>query len=194
MAAQKHRHPLKSSPGLLAYVFGSKLPVSPRCGTRVWDLRDAAFCEDDTPGPGGCSERCVGTLEQRACSPWMNAALSASPIVGRYPMDPRSAHVVRPPSRLPQRVTPGFFAGQRIGNRAITSLEEQDRLTDPMHYNGATDRCEPIVGARRSTDLPRHLRALESSDRADFYTSRFERSRTKSSCSTLARTTFAFDG
>src|SRR5208337_1556389 len=33
---------------------------------RVWDLRDAAFCEDDTPGPGGCSERCVGTVEQRA--------------------------------------------------------------------------------------------------------------------------------
>ena len=39
--------------------------LADRC-TRVWDLRDAAFCEDDTPGPGGCSERCVGTLEQRA--------------------------------------------------------------------------------------------------------------------------------
>jgi hypothetical protein len=33
---------------------------------RVWDLRDARFCEDDTPGPGGRSERCVGTLEQWA--------------------------------------------------------------------------------------------------------------------------------
>jgi hypothetical protein len=31
--------------------------LADRC-TRVWDLRDAAFCEDDTPGPGGCS----GTL------------------------------------------------------------------------------------------------------------------------------------
>ena len=39
--------------------------LADRC-TRVWDLRDAAFCEDDTPGPGGGSERCVGTLEQRA--------------------------------------------------------------------------------------------------------------------------------
>ena len=26
----------------------------------------AAFCQDDTPGPGSRSERCVGTLEQRA--------------------------------------------------------------------------------------------------------------------------------
>ena len=39
--------------------------MADRC-TRVWDLRDAALCEDDTPGPGGCSERGVGTLEQRA--------------------------------------------------------------------------------------------------------------------------------
>ena len=39
--------------------------LADRC-TRVWDLCDAAFCEDDTPGSGGCSERCVGTLEQRA--------------------------------------------------------------------------------------------------------------------------------
>ena len=39
--------------------------LADRC-TRVWDLRDAALCEDDTPGPGGCSERGVGTLEQRA--------------------------------------------------------------------------------------------------------------------------------
>ena len=30
-----------------------------RCA-RVWDLRDAAFCEDDTPRPGGGAERYVG--------------------------------------------------------------------------------------------------------------------------------------
>jgi hypothetical protein len=32
----------------------------------VRDLRDAAFCEDDTPRPGGGAERCIGALEQRA--------------------------------------------------------------------------------------------------------------------------------
>ena len=30
------------------------------------DLRDAAFCEDDTPRPGGGAQRYVGALEQRA--------------------------------------------------------------------------------------------------------------------------------
>ena len=34
--------------------------------TRVRHLRDAAVCEDDTPGSRCCSERCVGTVEQRA--------------------------------------------------------------------------------------------------------------------------------
>jgi hypothetical protein len=33
---------------------------------RVRDLRDVAFCEDDTPRPGGGAERCIGALEQRA--------------------------------------------------------------------------------------------------------------------------------
>ena len=39
--------------------------LADRCA-RVWDLRDAAFCEDDTPRPGGGAERYVGALEQRA--------------------------------------------------------------------------------------------------------------------------------
>ena len=39
--------------------------LADRCA-RVWDLRDAAFCEDDTPRPGGGAERHVGALEQRA--------------------------------------------------------------------------------------------------------------------------------
>ena len=39
--------------------------MADRCA-RVWDLRDAAFCEDDTPRPGGGAERYVGALEQRA--------------------------------------------------------------------------------------------------------------------------------
>jgi len=39
--------------------------LADRCA-RVWDLRNAAFCEDDTPRPGGGAERHVGALEQRA--------------------------------------------------------------------------------------------------------------------------------
>ena len=39
--------------------------LADRCA-RVWDLRDAAFCEDDTLRPGGSAERCIGALEQRA--------------------------------------------------------------------------------------------------------------------------------
>jgi hypothetical protein len=39
--------------------------LADRCA-RVWDLRDAAFCEDNTPRPGGGAERYVGALEQRA--------------------------------------------------------------------------------------------------------------------------------
>jgi hypothetical protein len=33
--------------------------LADRCA-RVWDLRDAAFCEDDTPRPGGGAQRYVG--------------------------------------------------------------------------------------------------------------------------------------
>jgi antirestriction protein ArdC len=39
--------------------------LADRCA-RVWHLRDAAFCEDDTPRPGGGAERYVRALEQWA--------------------------------------------------------------------------------------------------------------------------------
>ena len=38
--------------------------MADRCA-RVWDLREQRFCEDNTPGPGGGAERCVGAPEQR---------------------------------------------------------------------------------------------------------------------------------
>src|SRR6202034_3511340 len=39
--------------------------LADRCA-RVWDLRDAAFREDDTPRPGRGAQRYVVALEQRA--------------------------------------------------------------------------------------------------------------------------------
>jgi molybdopterin-dependent oxidoreductase alpha subunit len=50
-------------------------------------------------------------------------------------------------------------------------LEEQGRLTEPMRYNRATDHYEPISWKEAFVMIGAHLRALESPDRADFYTS-----------------------
>src|SRR6202012_1622153 len=50
-------------------------------------------------------------------------------------------------------------------------LEEQGRLTEPMRYNGATDHYEPIGWDDAFAMVGAHLRALDSPDRADFYTS-----------------------
>jgi molybdopterin-dependent oxidoreductase alpha subunit len=73
-----------------------------------------------------------------------------------------------------RRVTPEFFAAYAVSELERQSdywLEEQGRLTDPMRYNGVTDHYEPISWDDAFALIGTHLRALESPDRADFYTS-----------------------
>ena len=71
-------------------------------------------------------------------------------------------------------MTPEFFAACTVSELAQQSdywLEEQGRLTEPMRYNGATDRYEPIGWEDAFAMIGAQLRALESPGRADFYTS-----------------------
>jgi anaerobic selenocysteine-containing dehydrogenase len=71
-------------------------------------------------------------------------------------------------------VTPEFFAAYTVSELERQSdywLEEQGRLTEPMRYNSATDHYEPTSWDDAFAIIGAHLRALESPDRADFYTS-----------------------
>jgi molybdopterin-dependent oxidoreductase alpha subunit len=73
-----------------------------------------------------------------------------------------------------RRVTPEFFAAYSVSELQQQSdywLEEQGRLTEPMRYNRATDHYEPLNWEDAFAMIGAHLRALESPDRADFYTS-----------------------
>jgi formate dehydrogenase major subunit len=73
-----------------------------------------------------------------------------------------------------RKVTREFFAAYSVSQLDQQSdywLEEQGRLTEPMRYNGATDHYEPISWDDAFDLIGTHLRALESPDRADFYTS-----------------------
>jgi molybdopterin-dependent oxidoreductase alpha subunit len=73
-----------------------------------------------------------------------------------------------------RRVTREFFAAYSVSELSRQSdywLEEQGRLTEPMRYNSATDHYEPISWQDAFATIGAHLRALESPDRADFYTS-----------------------
>ena len=79
------------------------------------------------------------------------------------------------PSNSPKRrVTREFFAAYTVSELEQQSdywLEEQGRLTAPMRYNSATDHYEPISWEEAFAIIGARLRALESPDRADFYTS-----------------------
>src|SRR5271170_1627351 len=73
-----------------------------------------------------------------------------------------------------RKVTPEFFAAYTVSELERQSdywLEEQGRLTEPMRYNSATDHYEPTSWDDAFAMIGVHLRALESPDRADFYTS-----------------------
>src|SRR5580693_7382845 len=73
-----------------------------------------------------------------------------------------------------RKVTPEFFAAYTVSELERESdywLEEQGRLTEPMRYNRTTDRYEPIRWDDAFAMIGAELRALESPDRADFYTS-----------------------
>ena len=73
-----------------------------------------------------------------------------------------------------RKVTPEFFAAYTVSELERQSdywLEEQGRLTEPMRYNRATDRYEPISWEDAFAMIGAELHALENPDRADFYTS-----------------------
>lgn len=50
-------------------------------------------------------------------------------------------------------------------------LENQGRLTEPMVYNGKSDRYEPISWDEAFALIGRHLKSLKSPNKASFYTS-----------------------
>jgi len=73
-----------------------------------------------------------------------------------------------------RRVTRDFFAAHTVRELEQHSdywLEEQGRLTEPMRYDAASDHYLPIAWEEAFALVGRELRALESPDQAEFYTS-----------------------
>lgn len=73
-----------------------------------------------------------------------------------------------------RRVDPAFFARHSVSSLREQSdywLEYQGRLTEPMRYDPATDRYQPIAWDDAFALVAQHLNALESPDQAEFYTS-----------------------
>ncbi len=73
-----------------------------------------------------------------------------------------------------KRVTADFFDVYTVGYlRGQTGhwLENQGRLTEPMRYNRANDRYEPVSWDDAFNLIGQHLRQLDSPDQALFYTS-----------------------
>ena len=73
-----------------------------------------------------------------------------------------------------RKVTREFFAAYTVSELAEHSdywLEEQGRLLEPMRYDSATDHYVPIGWEEAFAKIAAHLNALDSPDKADFYTS-----------------------
>ena len=73
-----------------------------------------------------------------------------------------------------RRVDPAFFARHSVSSLREQSdywLEYQGRLTEPMRYDPATDRYQPIAWDDAFALIAQHLNALESPHQAEFYTS-----------------------
>jgi anaerobic selenocysteine-containing dehydrogenase len=73
-----------------------------------------------------------------------------------------------------RRVTREFFAAHAVSEleqRSDYWLEEQGRLTEPMRYDAASDHYMPVAWEEAFALIGRELRALESPDHAEFYTS-----------------------
>ena len=73
-----------------------------------------------------------------------------------------------------RRVTSDFFAAHTVRELEQHSdywLEEQGRLTEPMRYDAASDHYVPVGWEEAFALIGRELRALESPDQAEFYTS-----------------------
>lgn len=73
-----------------------------------------------------------------------------------------------------KRVTREFFAAHAVSELMAWSdfaLENEGRLTEPMAYNAATDRYEPVSWNDAFALISQNLRGLSSPDQASFYTS-----------------------
>ncbi|WP_336365486.1 FdhF/YdeP family oxidoreductase [Marinobacter sp. C2H3] len=73
-----------------------------------------------------------------------------------------------------RRVDRDFFARYTVRELSQFSdhwLEYQGRLTEPMRYDAATDRYQPISWDDAFALVAEHLNGLESPDQAEFYTS-----------------------
>ena len=73
-----------------------------------------------------------------------------------------------------KRTDPDFFAKHTVTELMSWSdfaLEDQGRLTHPMAYNPATDKYEPVSWDTVFQAIAKHLRGMNSPNRASFYTS-----------------------
>lgn len=73
-----------------------------------------------------------------------------------------------------RRVDAAFFAKHSVTSLLQQSdywLEYQGRLTEPMAYDPASDRYQPIRWADAYALIAKHLNGLSSPDQAEFYTS-----------------------
>jgi formate dehydrogenase major subunit len=73
-----------------------------------------------------------------------------------------------------RRVTTEFFANHTVRELEKHSdywLEEQGRLTEPMRYDSSSDHYVPITWKEAFALIGRELRAMESANQAEFYTS-----------------------
>ena len=73
-----------------------------------------------------------------------------------------------------KRTTPDFFADHTVSELRGWSdydLEHQGRLTHPLRYDPAQDRYLPVAWDDAFAQIGAALRALESPDQAEFYTS-----------------------
>ena len=73
-----------------------------------------------------------------------------------------------------RRVDAAFFAGYSVSQLREQSdywLEYQGRLTEPMRYDADSDHYQPISWDAAFALIAEHLKALESPNQAEFYTS-----------------------
>jgi molybdopterin-dependent oxidoreductase alpha subunit len=73
-----------------------------------------------------------------------------------------------------KRVGPDFFARHTVAELMTQSdyeLERHGRLTEPMIYDGATDKYRPAAWSEAFALIGRHLNALDDPNQAAFYTS-----------------------
>jgi hypothetical protein len=73
-----------------------------------------------------------------------------------------------------KRANPDFFAEHTVAELSGWSdfaLEDAGRLTEPMRYDAGSDRYVPLTWDEAFALVGRHLRGLDSPDRAAFYTS-----------------------